>query len=161
MFDSLINWTLSTGLGDTIHALTWAFPIGEALHFMGLSLLVGTVGMFDLRMLGVAKMLPAAPLHKLINWGIAGFCVNLTTGIMFWFVQPAYYVHDQPYPVTLKLIFLALAGINVLVFRTTVYREVLALGPGEDAPTPAKVIGGVSLFFWAMVIFWGRMIMYT
>lgn len=161
MLDSLIRWTLSTGVGDTVHYYTWMFPIGETLHFMGLSLLVGTVGMFDLRTLGVAKMLPFAPLHRLINWGIAGFCVNLLTGIMFWFVQPDFYVHDQPFPVTLKLIFIVLAGINVLVFRLTIFRELMTMGPGEDAPLLAKVIAGTSLFLWFGVIWWGRLIMYT
>ena len=71
MVEFLVTWTLSTGVGDFVHNQTWVFPIGEVLHFMGLSLLVGTVGMVDLRMLGLAKMLPFASLHRLIRWGMA------------------------------------------------------------------------------------------
>ena len=33
----------------------WGWPICETVHFLGLSLLVGTVGMFDLRLLGWAS----------------------------------------------------------------------------------------------------------
>ena len=161
MVESLVSWTLSTGIGDWVQHHTWMFPIGEALHFMGLCLLVGTVGMFDLRTLGLAKELPFAPLHQLIRWGIAGFAINLSTGIMFWFVNPTLYAHDYPHTFGLKLLFILLAGINVLVFRLTVFQEVMTLGPGEDAPLFAKVIAGTSLVLWLGIIWMGRMLMYV
>ena len=37
------------------------------------SLLLGTVGLFDLRMLGFVQAIPLAALHKLIKFGVAGF----------------------------------------------------------------------------------------
>ena len=59
------------------------------------------------------------------------------------------------------LLFILLAGVNLLVFRLTVFDEVMRLGPGDDAPLLAKFIGGTSLFLWLGVIWWGRMIMFT
>ena len=44
----------------------WAWPIAESLHFIGLSLLVGTIGLFDLRLLGLARGIPIAAMHRLI-----------------------------------------------------------------------------------------------
>jgi len=127
-----------------------------------LSLLIGTVSLFDLRLLGVLKRLPYAPLYRLLSrWGVAGFVINLLTGIMFWFYQPDFYALDQALPFGLKLLFILLAGINVLVFYKTVYPEVMALGPEEEAPPLAKAIAGTSLFLWFGVLFFGRMIMYT
>ena len=161
MVESFIRWTISTGVGDFVQYHTWMFPIGETLHFMGLSLLVGTVGMVDRRMLGIAKKLPFAPLHRFIRWGIAGFVINLLTGIMFWTVNPGLYGHDVASIFAYKLLFILLAGINVLVFRLTVFREVMTLGPGDDAPLLAKVIAGTALFLWMGVIWWGRMLMFT
>ena len=161
MVKSLISWTLSTGIGDWVHYHTWMFPAGETLHFMGLSLLIGTAGIFDLRLLGIVKGLPFAPLYRLLRWGIAGFLINLLTGIMFWFVQPALYAVDYDWVFALKLLCVLLAGTNALVFRFTVFGEVMALGPGEDAPLMAKVIGGASLLFWFGVLWFGRMLMYT
>jgi hypothetical protein len=58
----------------------WLWPIFQTLHYFGLSLLLGTVGLFDLRVLGVGKAMPPAALHKLIPLGIAGFVLNLLTG---------------------------------------------------------------------------------
>jgi hypothetical protein len=59
----------------------------------------------------------------------------------------------------LKLLFLFLAGINLLVFyKTGMSRVVDDLGPGEDAPFLAKAIAGASLFLWLGVIYFGRLI---
>ena len=57
------------GSVDSVAALmrtAWAWPVCESLHFIGLCLLFGTVGMFDLRLLGVAKRVPIAALHRLV-----------------------------------------------------------------------------------------------
>ena len=33
----------------------WGWPMAESIHFLGLSMLVGCIGLFDLRLLGMAK----------------------------------------------------------------------------------------------------------
>ena len=49
----------------------------------------------------------------------------------------------------IKLLFILLAGVNLLAFYLTgVSRVVDGLGPGDDAPALAKAIGGISLFLW-------------
>src|SRR5439155_23703738 len=53
------------------------WPVLETLHFLGLTLLFGTLGFVDLRILGFFKRLPFAPLLRFIPWAIAGFIVNL------------------------------------------------------------------------------------
>ena len=58
----------------------WAFMMD--MHFVGLALLIGTVGILDLRMLGFAKQIPIDPLHRLVPWAMAGFGINLVTGIL-------------------------------------------------------------------------------
>ena len=47
----------------------WAFMMD--LHFVGLVLLIGTVGILDLRMLGFARQIPIGPLHRLVPWAMA------------------------------------------------------------------------------------------
>ena len=143
----------------------WAWPLCETLHFFGLVLLVGIVGMFDLRLLGFAKGLPLAPLRRLLPWGVFGFVLTVVTGLLF--VTGIYAnVEITPYVVLvndgylqLKLLFIFLAGVNLLAFYLTgVSRAVDNLGPGEDAPPLAKVIAGASLFLWFGVVYWGRLI---
>ena len=65
---------------EVFMAVPWAWPLAETFHFIGLCLLVGIVGMFDLRILGIAKDLPLASLKRLLPWGVFGFVLCLVTG---------------------------------------------------------------------------------
>ena len=40
-----------TPQGEFLRTARWGWPIFESLHFLGMSLLLGTVGVFDLRLL--------------------------------------------------------------------------------------------------------------
>ncbi|MSO82438.1 MAG: hypothetical protein EXQ53_03965 [Acidobacteria bacterium] len=147
-------------------AYPWTWPLCETFHFIGLCLLVGIVGMFDLRVLGIGKGLPLSSLKRLLPWGVFGFVLCLVTGAMFvggiganLYGANAYDVIVGDVFLQLKLLFVFLAGINLLAFYVTgAARTVDALGPGDDAPLLAKVIAGTSLFLWIGVIVFGRLI---
>jgi hypothetical protein len=150
-------------LASFVNRVSWMWPVCEILHFVGMALLIGMVGLLDLRLLGVAKSLPVAQVQRLIPWGIFGFVLSLLTGIIFIsgdaLAPPIDKLNNLAFE--LKLLFLFLAGINVLAFYLTgVSRAVDAVGPGDDAPLSAKVIAALSLFLWIGVIYFGRMIMY-
>src|SRR5437763_1316739 len=89
----------------TYYPSVW--PVCETLHFIGLAMLVGTVGALDLRMLGVAKGLPVGPMHRLIRWGIAGFLINLITGALFFAGTPYQYIGNIGFYAKMLLIVLA------------------------------------------------------
>ena len=57
---------------NTFMHTAWGWPVAESVHFLGLSLLVGAIALFDLRLLGMAKRIPIAALHRLIPWGLTG-----------------------------------------------------------------------------------------
>jgi hypothetical protein len=134
----------------------WGWPICESLHFLGLSLLVGTIGAFDLRLLGLAKRIPISALHRLIPWGVGGYILNVTTGLMFLVTAPDQYIFNPSFH--FKLLFMTIAGLNVLTFYGAFFRRLKTLGPDADAPAPAKWIGGASLFLWTGVILFGRLL---
>lgn len=150
---------------DFIAAYRWVWPLSEILHFIGLTLLVGIVTIFDLRLLGVAKRMPVAPLRKLIPWSVVGFGLCVFTGLLF---VTGLWANVKTHPVEaltidhylqLKLAFIALAGINLLALNSRgMSRAVDGLGPGDDAPPGAKFIAGASLFLWVGVVYWGRLI---
>ena len=54
----------------------WGWPIMESLHFISLSLLIGAIGMFDLRLLGVGRRIPIAAARRLVPWGLGAFAVS-------------------------------------------------------------------------------------
>lgn len=160
--EPLLRWPFVEGL---IADHRWLWPLCEVVHFVGLSLLVGIVAIFDLRLLGVAKRLPVGPLLRLMPWAVLGFILCLCSGLVFvtglWAnvkMHPYEALQVDLY-LQLKLIFLLIAGLNVLVFYLTgMARASEGLGPGDDAPALAKFIAASSLFLWVGVVYWGRLI---
>jgi len=149
-------WIKHSWLSQLVVGVPWIWPACETLHFIGMAMLIGVIGVIDLRMLGFMKRLPFAPLHKLLPWGIAGFVINLATGALFFAGDPYQYKDNIAF--IFKLVFILIAGINVLIFYWGPYRQVEAMGPGDDAPASAKVIAATSIFLWFGVMYWGRML---
>src|SRR5439155_16717 len=122
-----------------------------------LALLIGTVGVLDLRMLGFLKQIPVAPLHRLTPWAMAGFGVNTLTGILAFIGMPTYYTFDAAF--WLKMLALLLLGLNAAGFYLSdAFQSVEDLGAGEDAPALAKFFAASSLVLWFAVIALGRYI---
>jgi uncharacterized membrane protein len=133
----------------------WAFMMD--LHFIGLAMLIGATGILNLRMLGFAKQLPLEPLHHLVPWALAGFGINVVTGVLAFVGMPAFYTYDIVF--WLKMSTLFLLGLNAAAFyMTDIFPSVEHMGPGDDAPPLAKFVAGSSLFLWFVVITLGRYI---
>ncbi len=154
--DAFIDWIVSTRLSWFVTNFRWVWPILESLHFCGLTLLAGTVGLFDLRVLGFAKGIAPSTLHATLPWGIAGFGVSVVTGVMFISGAPDQYFYNDAF--LLKVVFLALMGANALLFYRREFARVRALGPHDDAPHGAKLVAGASLVFLVAIMLCGRMI---
>jgi uncharacterized membrane protein len=135
----------------------WVWPILEDLHFFGLILLLGTIGVLNIRVLGLLKRLPLAPLHRFIPWGIAGFVLNVITGFLFYLGMPGFYNMNVVFQLKILTIFIAAAEL-LLFYCTGAFRSVEDLGAGEDAPVFAKFIALTSLLLWIAIIVLGRYI---
>ena len=123
---------------------------------MGLTLLFGTVGLFDLRILGFVRELRPALLHRLVPWGIAGFVLSATTGLLFFTGIPGMYLLNPAF--WAKVALLIAGGLNVLLFYSTVGKQVAELSEDQDAPLLAKVFAASSLSLWIAVLIAGRLI---
>jgi len=154
--EALRLWFETLPTRDVMLNTRWGWPMAESIHFAGLTLLVGTVGMFDLRLLGVGRPIAPAALHRLIPYGVAGFLANVLTGICFLSGAPDQYIYNWAF--RWKLIFLAVAGLNIAVFYSAFFRQVRQLEAGAPIPKGARVVGAVSLLAWVGVISAGRLI---
>jgi hypothetical protein len=134
----------------------WAWPTIESLHFLGLCLLIGCIGSFDLRLLGVAKRVPIAAMHRLIPFGILGFVINIATGSLFVMTDSDQYIYNPSFH--LKLVFMTIAGVNAGLFYLTSWRQVFTSAATLEAPRRAKIIAAISLTAWVGVIICGRLI---
>jgi len=140
----------------TFMRTAWGWPLVESVHFMGLTLLFGTIAAWDLRLLGIGKGVPIGVFHRFVPFAIAGFVVNLASGLLFLMTEPDQYFYNPAFH--FKLLFIALAGLNVLVFYGTVFGRLTALNPDADPPVEARVAGAVSLCLWTAVIVCGRLL---
>jgi hypothetical protein len=134
--DAIAQWARDTGIAGWMVS-DWGWPVTEIFHFTGLCLLFGTVALFDLRMLGVARGIRMSALHRMIPFGLAGFALSLTSGLMFVVTMPDQYLHNP-------------------AFQTA--RAVWATAADALPPLRARIFGAVSLLCWLGVIACGRVI---
>jgi hypothetical protein len=155
----ILAWCRDTWVGEFVRNSTWAFPFLQSLHFIGMSLLIGIVGAIDLRVLGLARAVPLAPLHRFLPLAFIGLGINLITGAFFFCHDPWVYAFNPAF--RLKLLLILVAGLNALWFRLGVFLDLDAWGPGIEASRLAKVISALSLLIWIGVITAGRYIAFT
>jgi len=81
-------WLETTALSRAVVDHGWVWPLCETIHFIGLSLVVGVAGFFDLRLMGFLKRVPVAAAWDLMPLAVVGFVLNLVTGIAFFVGMP-------------------------------------------------------------------------
>ena len=86
------QWVQATALSLWINQSTWIWPLCETLHFIGLSLLIGGTGFFDLRLIGFFKRIPIAAAKDLMPLALIGFAINAATGVVFLIGLPGQYM---------------------------------------------------------------------
>lgn len=142
---------------DAMTFSKWWWTFMMAAHFIGLILIVATVGLLDVRIMGFFKQLPVAPLHRLLPWGLAGLGINIATGMMAFAGRPDNYIFSLG--LWVKILALMLLGVNaVLFYLTDIFGQVEHLKAGEDAPFNAKLVAASGLILWFVVITMGRYI---
>ncbi|HEX8031135.1 MAG TPA: hypothetical protein VF491_21855 [Vicinamibacterales bacterium] len=156
MLESLVQSLAASQASVWINQSTWIWPFCETLHFIGLSLLLGVTGFFDLRLMGFFSRVSVAAARDLMPLALMGFAINLITGVVFLIGLPAQYAHNPVW--WYKVGFIMLAGLNAVFYETRFATKVLALEPGTDLPRPVKFIGFVSLVAWLAVLYCGRML---
>jgi hypothetical protein len=154
--EAVVSWLKTTALSQAMVESQWLWPLCEMFHFVGLALLVGAAGIFDLRLMGRLKSIPLNATMQLRGWAAAGIAINVVTGVMFFVGAPGQYINNPAW--WAKVAFLGIAMANVLVFETRHGKRLLIMTADEHTPTSFKVAGAVSIASWAAVLYFGRML---
>lgn len=139
----------------TFMRTAWGWPVVESIHFVGLTLLFGSIAAWDLRLVGMAKHVPIASFHRLVPFAVLGFAINAASGSMFLMTEPDQYIYNPAFH--FKLLFLGLAGLNVMLFYLLMFRSGRSFDAGAT-PLFARISGTASLVCWTAVIICGRLI---
>lgn len=130
---------------------SWAYPVLEVLHIVGIALLLGSLVVVELRVWGAAPALPLAALARLaLPVTLAGFALVAMSGLLMFAANPNDMLANRAF--LLKLGLVALAGLNAAVFHT---RGSLARHDGL-----ARALTVLSLGLWLGAIICGRWIAY-
>jgi hypothetical protein len=152
-------WLETSGVAVAMRQWLWLYPAVEIVHILSFVMLVGAAFMFDLRLLGLSRVLPVSAMaDHLLRWSrLALLLVAPTGGLMFaahateMFVNPAF---------RLKLLLIAAAFVNAGLFHRWPFRRVSDWDTEIAAPWPARLAGGLSLGLWTGVIACGRLLAY-
>lgn len=155
---TVLTWIETSWWGQLAATHGWIFGLAEMTHFMGLSMLLGAMAVLDLRVLRVLRRIPIARLLDLIPLAIVGFSIQLLSGGTMFASHPGDYWGNMAFRVKLGLI--AVAGLNALWFWAFELAYIKQLGPGQEARTSAKVVAGLSLALWLVILTIGRLLAY-
>ena len=153
-------WLDSTTWSISLRESLLVWPMLEASHIMTLMLFVGTIMVVDLRLLGVIfKTTPISEVDKkILPLTVAGFILLVITGVVLFYAKPLTYYNNLFFRV--KLVLIAIAMINILVFHFRVQKNQDAWDTAEKPPTSVRVIASISLASWIFVVVFGRLIAY-
>lgn len=134
---------------------TWAFPAIETIHVFAICTVFGTIAIVDLRLLGLASAnRPYTQLSReILPWTWGAFVVAAIFGTLLIITRPLAYFENHEFRV--KFVFMALAGINMLVFQSITARSISQWDRGKT-PLAGKIAGGLSLVCWIAVVYYAR-----
>jgi len=142
-------------IGEMVRSIPDMFAICEALHFVGLSLLLGALLVVDLRVIGVIRGVAHDRVLNLVWVAILGFAITLGTGVVFLSNNPGLYEANPAF--NLKLILIGVAGANAAWFELYAHKRLEALPEGTVAPWSLRWPALLSLTLWLVIILLGRL----
>lgn len=156
---AFLEWLQGTWLGVLVAESLYGYPLLETLHTIGMALLIGSLGLINLRVLGYKPALPILGIADLLPLAWIGFTINALSGTAL-FTSDAVHFFES-YTFRIKMLLVVLGGVNAAILSSKIFREQPA-GVVAVAPTAgAKWIAGSSLVFWLGAVIAGRLIAYT
>jgi hypothetical protein len=152
MYDAVLacsRWLESTPWGVTVRDSSWMYPVVLWVHFVGLSMWLGTSLAVDLRLMGVgARRQTAVELSQgLFSWKWIGFGVAVVGGFLLLSAEATTYVTNTS--IRLKL---ALLIPLALTWHLVVQKNTRSWTQNERASAIGKWAGLIEFLLWSSVV---------
>jgi hypothetical protein len=135
-----------------------AYPLANIVHLLGLVMLVGAIGIVDLRLAGAFRTIPAAPLSRALTpVAIAGLLLMIPSGATMFAADASALAGSAVFRTKLLLIVLALA--NAVAFRILWQSRIDTWD--ANPPIAGRLMAAGSVAAWLAVGTLGRMIAYS
>jgi len=148
------QWCYQSPVLGIIRDSSYAIPIIQSFHLLGLTILLGTTVMLNLRLLGIGmRQLPLSSVSRqLWPWAFGALLLMISSGILVFIPDPVRYVNSGPFQ--FKMALLSIAS----VYHFTIFRKVTRSEPITRGPLRNAVVAFFSLTLWFSVGWAGRAI---
>ena len=132
----------------------YGMPIVQSFHLVGLTVLLASVLVLNLRLAGVALMESSLDwlARQLRPWTIGGLALVVLSGLLIFVATPAKYLASNPFRV--KMVTLAVA----VLFHFGVLRGFVGLERGPRSRAVSLFVAVLSLTLWFTIGWAGRAI---
>ena len=122
----------------------FAFPLLECLHIVGFICGVGMMALVNLRLLGVGLVRKSAAQlwSDTLPWSVGGLSLVIFSGLLLFSIDPDVYYLNEVF--LLKMLSLVLA--------TLFYYTVVRRAAGGSPAGTSRIVAGISLGLWALVL---------
>lgn len=135
-----------------------AYPVANVVHLFGIFMLIGGIGILDLRLAGAFRAIPVAPLSRALTpIALAGLVLIVPSGAILFAADAEALSFSNTF--RLKLLLIALALANALAFRFA-WQSRLE-GWDREPPPLGRVMAAASVLLWLSVATLGRWIAYS
>jgi hypothetical protein len=152
MYDAVLaccRWLENSPWGVTVRGSSWMYPVVLWVHFVGLSMWLGTTLTVDLRLMGVgARRQTAAELSNgLFTWHWIGFAVAFLGGFLLLSAEAMTYAANTGF--RLKL---AVLSPLALMWHVVVQKKTRAWTTTEQTSAIGKCAALIEFLLWISVV---------
>lgn len=156
---AFLEWLQSTPVGVLVAESLWGYPLFETIHTLGMAMLIGSLGLINLRVLGYKPDLPLLGTRELLPLAWLGFTLNAVSGALLFTSDAVYFFAS--YTFRIKMALVILGGVNAALLGRRIFRDAAAGAPVLPPAPGTKWIAATSLVFWFGAVCAGRLIAYT
>jgi len=155
-----LHWLQNTPWASGLRQSDFLFPLIEGTHILSLSLSVGMLLMFDLRLLGVAftEQPVSSVMRQVMKFALPGFGLMFGTGLLLFLCQAEKAYANNHFRYKFALMFLA--GINALFYQLKYFPRTAEWDRAPRTHVGVRWVAVLSLVLWAGVITFGRTMAY-
>lgn len=153
--DATLRAIQASAVAEALKYSRWSYATANALHILGIALLIGSVVPLNLKLLGAWPDRPLPEVARItVPVAATGLSLAILAGIAIFTVRARYYVTVEFLYAKIALVLIGLTSALIFHFAAGRWLE-------RAGPTQRRVHALVSLTCWIAALFCGRYIAYA